>query len=652
MGREGVPMAARSSARRAAPLLALLSLCGCWYWEPEKPDGPPRLAVETELTVAPGDWVTLDAFAYGYPPVDFQGWSGAPGTPPLTLFEDGANAVFRAPDAAGDLAFRFSATNAVGTSTETAMVHVRAPQAGGALSLTPAAFPVRPVAGEPVAVVATLGGADPLYVALRYTWAVNGAPVGAISSVLPASLVRAGDRLEVTVFARTSADWASTSAAVTAVPRVERTLRPGETSAVQLEAPAGAPSGPWTVVHGPSGLAVTSAGLLGWTAATPFVGTGLDLTWAAEVTGHHETRCAGTFHVADASRPAVAPLATPGPTHAVQGGLVARAGAGARRLAFQSFREGDGAEIADLLLLDPASGALTTVPALGQSPLRGRGLAVVDADGDGADEVLVATAIGGSGPAAPLQGRLTSVRSSTGEIAWTASPEPQVVRVDLAAGDLTGDGHPWLVALTAGGRVEVRDPRDGALRWLGPTIGGDGRALALADLDGTGRADILALTDLRLVRYRWNGGDAWSASASLDLYDGTALVASPALAGAPGAAGVFVLLPTSGYGTLLRLDAALAEASRLDLAGAAADLALEPSPTGRSNPVLALDDRQVGPPFAYRVVALDALSGRRIWETPARFPGLGPRSLSFVSLDDAGAPGLVIGGAAGIWLAR
>jgi subtilisin family serine protease len=139
----------------------------------------------------------------------------------------------------------------------------------------------------------------------------------------------------------------------------------------------------------------------------------------------------------------------------------------------------------------PMGAAATAAPALG------------DLDGDGSPEVLVATA-------APALAAFDSLGQPLVSQGWPLA-------LPSAA-----SGHPLIGPLAAGGAPGVLAFRGGALYafdrdavalpgW--PRLGAAGAAATLAEIDGDGRSEVLAGTDVRSLFYIHDAGaDTWGAA--------------------------------------------------------------------------------------------------------------------------------------------
>lgn len=122
--------------------------------------------------------------------------------------------------------------------------------------------------------------------------------------------------------------------------------------------------------------------------------------------------------------------------------------------------------------------------------------AVADVDGDGQIEVLW----GGY--------RLMAVNGTTGALEWTHPPSGSDGRLwpSPAIADLDGDGSPEIVIANGSGRLVALDgagtPRPGFP--VQPFPGGELRSLAVADLDGDGDQELLVARAAPTDREQWS----------------------------------------------------------------------------------------------------------------------------------------------------
>ncbi len=113
-----------------------------------------------------------------------------------------------------------------------------------------------------------------------------------------------------------------------------------------------------------------------------------------------------------------------------------------------------------------------------------QGGVLLDIDGDGSLDVLI-----GSGDQ-----KLYALRGRDGAVLWTyGTPGTDMRPLSRpVVGDMDGDGVLEIAVGLAGGMVQALSLRDGGKRWCAKLIEGDWPSVAMADLDGDGRADCVA----------------------------------------------------------------------------------------------------------------------------------------------------------------
>jgi len=294
------------------------------------------------------------------------------------------------------------------------------------------------------------------------------------------------------------------------------------------------------------------------------------------------------------------------------GGELARTGPGETRLVFESPAADSFAGMR-IVMLDPASGLLSTSAEIGLQWQETQGIAVADADGDGLDEVFVPV-----GTWWHQDDTFAAWSPATGSFTWTA---PALTSYDMAvatrAADLNSDGHPDLVGITGNGVIWVWDVFNQALIWK--SIGfGWVRSVEIADLDGSGRPEIVVGNGSRIMIYRWSdpaGLFLEVASVAKDHYD-----LAVGDCDGDGVPEVYALGERTYDGAKVTVfDTSLAEIRRFTVPPYTSSLHVEDLGTPRKN--LAVAFPSVGPydsgsdPWVFAVI--DPVTGIEIWRSPA-----------------------------------
>lgn len=127
-------------------------------------------------------------------------------------------------------------------------------------------------------------------------------------------------------------------------------------------------------------------------------------------------------------------------------------------------------------------------------------LAMADLNGDGRPDLVVANATDRT-----LSVRLADPSRPGHFLPATVLATPGRVPLDAAAGDLNGDGLPDLVVAASGANSVLVFTQVAGGTFAAPmayAVGGDPQAVAVADLDGDGRADLAVATTANAVSVR------------------------------------------------------------------------------------------------------------------------------------------------------
>jgi len=302
----------------------------------------------------------------------------------------------------------------------------------------------------------------------------------------------------------------------------------------------------------------------------------------------------------------------------MRGGALARIGGGETRLVFQSVETDSGYSGSRLVLLDPATGGLTTSDELGSNWSGAGGLALADYDGDGVDEVFLGTA-------SLYDGYFAAWDPATGQVAWSGTRGSSAAGAPTAvqAADLDADGFPDLVGLTSDGVVWVHDVRNQRLVWKSTTLG-QATALEVAQLDGAGRPELVVGAGTRLVVFRWSD----AAQSFLEVSTATVSSVADLAVGdcdGDGAAEVYALVG-GYYGNdsreVVAFDAALVKRGGFTLPQAASSLYVEDLGTARKNLAVALAAPLTSSSYGrdpHVLAVLDPSSGAEVWRSPLLF---------------------------------
>lgn len=481
----------------AASGVVVLSLVGCGT-------SPYGVALEANAPpIADAGW---DTSAPRNTPVDLSGVGSDPENQPLsyrwrhvsgpvvTLATPNApTASFVAPDVPGTVRLAFEVSD--GQNTTTAYVEVEVyNRAPSATSLVVTPDPA--ITTDTLTAVPTGTDPDADELTASYAWTKNGAAIsGVTGESLDGGHFVKGDVIGVTATLSDGYDEATRSTSLTiadAPPIVSTTAPVSATYGTPLtfQVSASDPDGDafsYALSAAPSGMSMSSEGLVTWTPGGPMFDTTLDVHWAIEANGSGGTsELAGLIAVTDATRerplvrsgieapPAPATIAIAD----VDGdGKTEMLVLGRQRLLMSL--EYDGANYVQDWVYPFALGTGTLT-----------GLAVGESSGDNRPEIFVATSGSGYGVGGKLVRIDGTSRRVDGEVdedlAYLSSPR---------VGDLDGDGALEITYLAASGTsgdttVVVRDAATFAERWRSSTFN-HGVTLAVGNVDGDAAIEIV-----------------------------------------------------------------------------------------------------------------------------------------------------------------
>jgi hypothetical protein len=454
-------------------------------------DTPPSVSAGNDRTVFRRTPVTLegsgsdadnDALSYT--------WTQTSG-PPVTLAGTSTSRVtFTAPDTKASLTFSLTVSTGELSVSDSVMVNIdnRNPVISSAV-LSPSG--AKTLDDLSLTLVASDADGDPL--TTSYGWKRNGTTVaGENRSTYPHSLTTKGDTITVT--ATVSDGIASVSVERSVV--IQDTLPsltaasppPAQTnhcSAVAFDLvasdPDGDPLGDFVVRHGPAGMNVSATGKVTWDACLPMFDRSLDVNWGVGLSLHPAAKVVGVLKVNDPSRQYL--LRRTGieiPVYDSGLQVTDLDGNGTQEMLIASRRV-----LYVLAKADTAYAQSWVYPFV--APDGGDFTAVVarDLDGDGKQEIFFASK--------QFVVKLDGVHRR--EVARYETGATYGCR-DLEIADLSGDGDLELVCLGApdfssnGEQVVVFNPATLSVEWKTPT-GGLGLSLALGNVDTDAALEIV-----------------------------------------------------------------------------------------------------------------------------------------------------------------
>jgi hypothetical protein len=316
---------------------------------------------------------------------------------------------------------------------------------------------------------------------------------------------------------------------------------------------------------------------------------------------------------------------------------------GAPALLFEVPETNSGYDGARLVRLDPVTGAVTTSAEIGSNWSSNAAIDVADYDGDGVDEIFVATAN-------LYDGYAVAWDFAAGAAEWTSPADFDDGRA-MTHADLNGDGAPELVGVNASGFVQVYDVPNARLLWKSTALSGYGVDVEVADVDRDGTLEIVALSSSRLVLFRAaaSGPVPWVESASVAVEGMDLAIADGDGDGAPE---LYVLVGTYAGSSVWRFDGALTALGSFAVRGTALSLFVEDLGFPRKNLVLGKGDSWSYGGVPGTLEAVDATTGAQIWQSPPLWGYVPRNSLGYVDLDGDGLREIAFGTSSGMHLTR
>lgn len=277
------------------------------------PNQAPVVSAGTNFAAPRRATVVLNGWGYDpdtWGPLTYS-WEQTAG-PPVTLAgSNTATPSFTAPETPAQLTFVLRGSDGILTSSSAVTVNVQnfAPNVYGAAITPNIAYTT-----HDLSIGAQFSDPDNDSVTTSYEWLRNGVPIGSqTANIFPASLTTKNDVITARITADDGLEQATVEVSTTILdsPGVLAAQSPpptalnyGDTASFTVsatDADGDAIPG-FEVAFGPAGFAVTSQGVVTWTASGPLFDQLTDFNWGVRVAGDTASLLSGTFAVTDAAR--------------------------------------------------------------------------------------------------------------------------------------------------------------------------------------------------------------------------------------------------------------------------------------------------------------------------------------------------------------
>jgi hypothetical protein len=300
-----------------------------------------------------------------------------------------------------------------------------------------------------------------------------------------------------------------------------------------------------------------------------------------------------------------------------------------------------------IMALDPATGLYTVSNEVDSNWSHASAFDVGNVTGSGIDSIVVGTAT-------LYNTYVTAYDFQSNTQSWSSTPSniqtAQVTPIDVTHSDLTGDGVDDVIGIGSDGIVTVWDVRNQTVVWSS-TSNNYGQRVAVADMDGDGTKEIIALTGDRVVIYK-RSGSIYVEHASYSVSGIDMLVADTDGDGTPE---VYVLGSGQSPQTMMYVLNSQLQLVTSYAAPNANAVYLEASAYPRKNLVVGTTVQTsvyYYYPVASQLQVIDPASGAAVWASPSLLGLLSKNALSFKDTNGDGQLEMVFGSGYGMFITR
>jgi hypothetical protein len=324
----------------------------------------------------------------------------------------------------------------------------------------------------------------------------------------------------------------------------------------------------------------------------------------------------------------------------------AQVAAGQSLLMFMAPQTEEGYSGMRVVGLNPTTGFFTVSQQVDTNWAQVRACDVADVHGNGVDSVLLGTA-------ALYNPYFTAFDFLSSTKQWS-SPQLSGSPAAVTHADVNGDGVPDLIGITTDGHLYAWDVRGQTLIWSLSGIG-TGVDVAVGDVYGDGKQEIIALTSTQVLVFTQSSAGL-TQKASYAVAGSDLLVADT---NGDGKAEIYVLANASfgsSNASVYQLDGSLTLLNSYPIAPAgsayASSLYLEESAFPRKNIVVALGAESIEYTVSPVLEVLDPSSGAQVWQSPPLRGYIPPNSLNYYDLTGSGQKQMVFGTSVGMYVTQ